>query len=111
VYAVLRAFHPWNTRCNEAIVLKEIQMTPGYFLKIVGLTQRAACRAGIFCSTLRTKLKAQFKRLFLHIEILAQQFPRCAQPKPKRENIFCLHPCSSGFSYSTGGKIKYQIPH
>ena len=64
-----------------AVMLKEIQVAPGFFLKIMRLTQLTTFGASVLRTTLRLNFQMKFMRLCTRIQVLIHQFPGRLNPQ------------------------------
>jgi len=67
-----------------AVVLEEVQVTPGALFKIMGLAALAAFRARIEASAFRFDPEMQLVRRLIHLQALSHQFPRGLQPQAQQ---------------------------
>jgi len=90
-HAVLVAVCAWDLGGDVAMMLEKVQMPPGEFGEVVGLTRLAADRAGKQAAAVGGNLQMQFVWLFAGLQTLIDQSPRRRHSKPQRQYGIPVH--------------------
>jgi len=78
-----------------AVVLKEVQMSPGLPLELVRRTLLRAHRVRILRTALATHRQMQLMRLLVHVQALVHQPPRRLDTQSQEQNLVAVHDPSS----------------
>jgi len=100
--AMLRTTDARNPGLDQAVMLKEVEMPPSELREIMRLTERRALGTWVAFAPRGFDLNANFARRLAHVQRLSYHTPRFRQPKPKGQQIVCIH---SWLPPSGGGRL------
>jgi len=92
---MFRTINPRNFRGDVTVMLKEVQVTPGHLLEIMGTAELPADRAGILGSSLGADNKSKLMRRFARVKYLPSDFPWLLKSKPKDHYLVAVHDYTS----------------
>jgi hypothetical protein len=74
-----------------AMMLKEVQMPPRLFLKVMSRARLTADWTRVVCATRGAHLQVQRMRVRLNLQMLADQRPRRLDPNAQQQNLIPVH--------------------
>ena len=85
------AIHPRYTPDDVAVILEDVEVSPGELLEVMGLAKTPALRAGELGSPVGGHLQVDLMRLFAGVNPLAHQPPRRLQSQAQGQKLSDVH--------------------